>query len=33
MIAQEFYRHHPDRVAALVLCDTAAKIGTDEVWD
>jgi 3-oxoadipate enol-lactonase len=21
------------RVAALVLCDTAAKIGTDEVWD
>ena len=33
VIAQEFYRHHPDRVAALVLCDTAAKIGTDEVWD
>ena len=33
LIAQEFYRHHPDRVAALVLCDTAAKIGTDEVWD
>ena len=33
LIAQEFYRHHPDRVAALVLCDTAAKIGTDESWD
>ena len=33
LIAQELYRHHPDRVAALVLCDTAAKIGTDEVWD
>ncbi len=33
LIAQEFYRHHPKRVAALVLCDTAAKIGTDEVWD
>jgi 3-oxoadipate enol-lactonase len=32
LIAQELYRHHPDRVAALVLCDTAAKIGTDEVW-
>jgi hypothetical protein len=29
MIAQEFYRHHPDRVATLVLCDTAAKIGTE----
>jgi 3-oxoadipate enol-lactonase len=33
MIAQELYRQNPDRVAALVLCDTAAKIGTDEVWD
>jgi 3-oxoadipate enol-lactonase len=33
LIAQEFYRQHPERVAALVLCDTAAKIGTDEVWD
>jgi 3-oxoadipate enol-lactonase len=33
LIAQEFYHHQPDRVAALVLCDTAAKIGTDEVWD
>ncbi len=33
LIAQEFYRQHPERVGALVLCDTAAKIGTDEVWD
>jgi 3-oxoadipate enol-lactonase len=33
MIAQEFSRQRPDRVAALVLCDTAAKIGTDETWD
>ena len=33
VIAQEFYRQHPDRVAALVLCDTAAKIGTNESWD
>jgi 3-oxoadipate enol-lactonase len=33
VIAQEFYRQHPDRVAALVLCGTAAKIGTDEAWD
>jgi 3-oxoadipate enol-lactonase len=33
MIAQEFYRQRPDRIAALVLCDTAAKIGTEESWD
>lgn len=33
LIAQEFYRQAPERVAALVLCDTAAKIGTDESWD
>jgi 3-oxoadipate enol-lactonase len=33
VIAQEFYRLYPDRVATLVLCDTAAKIGTDETWD
>jgi 3-oxoadipate enol-lactonase len=33
LIAQELYRERPERVAALVLCDTAAKIGTDESWD
>ncbi len=33
LIAQELYRQNPARVATLVLCDTAAKIGTDEVWD
>jgi 3-oxoadipate enol-lactonase len=33
MIAQELYRQRPDRVGALVLCDTAAKIGTDETWN
>jgi 3-oxoadipate enol-lactonase len=33
LIAQELYRQSPERVAALVLCDTAAKIGTDESWD
>jgi len=33
VIAQELYRQRPDLVAALVLCDTAAKIGTDESWD
>ena len=33
LIAQELYRQSPERVAALVLCDTAAKIGTDEIWD
>jgi 3-oxoadipate enol-lactonase len=33
MIAQELYRLRPELFAALVLCDTAAKIGTDESWD
>ncbi len=33
LIAQEFYRQRPERVGALVLWDTVAKIGTDEVWD
>jgi 3-oxoadipate enol-lactonase len=33
VIAQELYRQRPEFVAALVLCDTAAKIGTDESWD
>ncbi len=32
LIAQELYRLRPDLVAALVLCDTAAKIGTEESW-
>ena len=33
LIAQELYRQRPELFAALVLCDTAAKIGTDESWD
>jgi len=33
VIAQELTRQRPELVAALVLCDTAAKIGTDESWD
>ncbi len=33
MIAQELYRQRPEHIAGLVLCDTAAKIGTDESWD
>jgi 3-oxoadipate enol-lactonase len=33
LIAQELYRQRPECVAALVLCDTAAKVGTDESWD
>ena len=32
MIAQELYRLRPDLVAALVLCDTAHRIGTLEFW-
>ena len=33
VIAQELYRQRPELVAALVLCDTGAKVGTDESWD
>jgi 3-oxoadipate enol-lactonase len=33
LIAQELYRQRPELFAALVLSDTAAKIGTDESWD
>ncbi|MGA2041779.1 MAG: 3-oxoadipate enol-lactonase [Roseiarcus sp.] len=32
MIAQELYRLRPDLVAALVLCDTAHRIGTPDFW-
>jgi 3-oxoadipate enol-lactonase len=32
MISQELYRLRPDLVAALVLCDTAHRIGTPEFW-
>ncbi|SMF77254.1 3-oxoadipate enol-lactonase [Tistlia consotensis] len=32
MIAQAFAARRPDKVAALVLCDTAHKIGTAEMW-
>jgi 3-oxoadipate enol-lactonase len=33
VIAQELARLRPDLAAALVLCDTAAKVGTDQSWD
>ncbi len=33
LIAQEVYRQQPGLIAALVLCDTGAKVGTDESWD
>lgn len=32
-IAQDFTIQHPDRVQALVLCDTAAKLGSSEGWN
>ncbi|HEV7317089.1 MAG TPA: 3-oxoadipate enol-lactonase [Ensifer sp.] len=32
LIAQSLYQHRPDLVRALVLCDTAHKIGTPELW-
>ena len=33
MIAQGLAAMRPDLVAALVLCDTAHRIGTDELWN
>lgn len=33
MIAQGLALKSPERVRGLVLCDTAAKIGTREAWD
>ncbi|MEM6487540.1 MAG: 3-oxoadipate enol-lactonase [Pseudomonadota bacterium] len=33
LIAQALYAMAPERVSGIVLCDTAAKIGTDEMWD
>ena len=32
LIAQELHRQRPDLVAALLLSDTAVKIGNDESW-
>ncbi|HME85421.1 MAG TPA: 3-oxoadipate enol-lactonase [Roseiarcus sp.] len=33
VIVQELYRQRPSIFSALVLSDTAAKIGSDESWD
>lgn len=33
MIAQRFAIDHPNRLSALVLCDTAAQIGDAATWD
>ena len=33
LVAQQLYARRPDLVRALILCDTAAKIGTDESWN
>lgn len=32
MIALDFAIRHPERVETLILCDTAAKIGTADYW-
>lgn len=32
LVAQALYRERPDLVAAMALCGTAAKIGTEESW-
>jgi len=33
LIAQGLYSRRPDLVRALILCDTAHKIGTDDMWN
>ncbi|WP_027055885.1 3-oxoadipate enol-lactonase [Mesorhizobium erdmanii] len=33
MIAQGLYARRPESVAAMILCDTAHKIGTNESWN
>lgn len=33
LIAQGFALRHPDRLTALILCDTAAKIGDETMWN
>ena len=33
MIAISLAAAHPDRVRGLILCDTAPRIGTDEMWN
>lgn len=33
MIGQQFAADHPERVEALVLCATASRIGTANVWN
>jgi 3-oxoadipate enol-lactonase / 4-carboxymuconolactone decarboxylase len=33
LIAMDYALQYPDRVRALVLCDTAPRIGTPEGWD
>jgi len=32
-IAQDFAIHHPEQVKGLVLCDTAAKLGSADSWN
>lgn len=33
LIAQGLYHNRPDLVRALILCDTADKVGTQEFWN
>lgn len=33
LIAQGFALRHPDRLTALVLCDTAPKVGDAQMWN
>lgn len=33
LIAQRLYQRQPELVSSLILCDTAHRIGTDEMWN
>jgi len=33
LIAQGLYAHRPELISGLILCDTAHKIGTAELWN
>lgn len=33
LISMQFTQQHPSRIAAMVLCDTGAKIGNPEFWN
>ena len=33
LVAQQLYAQHPERVRAMILCDTLGRIGDEQIWD